>query len=167
MSTEPEIPAFAPEPTTTGFSPAPPAPSITTFEDPAAEAEREEAFSADFEWNGCVFPPPSLERYNVFVTQRVAMAAPPLGDALRDGAGFFPDAQRLIWISSQPWQTVQALRRDPEAMQTAIEEWAAKNAPICKTAEVIDLGLKIFNASQENQHEARPSNRVSRSSSGN
>ena len=126
----------------------------------AAEDAREDAFSAEFHWDGAILHPLSLERYNIFVTQRLAMGAPSLGDALRDGGAFFPDALRLLWLCSHTADVIQRLRRDPDAMQAAIEAWAAAAAPLSRCEEIIGIGLAIFNSAFESRHEARPSSRA-------
>jgi len=150
---------FTPEPATTEtLPPAPPA--LTIHDDTDAETAREEAFSAEFFWDGQQLEPLSLERYNVFVSQRLAMAAPALGIAIKDGAGFFPDALRLLWLCSHPADVLQRLRRDPDAMQAAIEAWAAAAAPLSRCEEIIGIGLAIFNSAFESRHEARPSSRA-------
>ena len=156
---------FTPEPATTEtLPPAPPA--LTIHDDTDAETAREEAFSAEFFWDGQQLEPLSLERYNVFVSQRLAMAAPALGIAIKDGAGFFPDALRLLWLCYQPPRVITQLRGTPAAMQEAIEAWAAQNAPVHRSAEVLDLGIRLFNSAFENRHDSRPS-RAGRASSGN
>ena len=156
---------FTTEPTTTET--LPPAPLATIHQDPATEADREAAFSDEYFWNETQLLPFSLERYNIFVTQRLAMCAPTLGAALQDGAAFFPDALRLLWLCSTPPETLSRLRSRPQDMQAAIEAWAADNAPVSRSTEVLDIGLKLFNSAFENRHESRPTRGGARSSSGN
>ncbi len=153
---------ITPEPASTTLPPAPRAAHI--HDDPSAEAAREDAFTDDFLWQGQLLQPLSLERYNIFVTQRLAMGAAPLGDALRDGGAFYPDALRLLWLCSHPPEILQRYRRDPDAMQTAIEAWAATHAPLHLAKEVIGTGLAVFNAAFENRHETRASTRTGRTS---
>lgn len=156
---------FAPEPVNS--TPVAQAPAnIALIDDPAEEAAREESFSADFFWNDELLQPFSLERYNIFVTQRSAMAAPSLGRALQDGAAFFPDALRILWLCSQPSHVLSALRSQPEAMQARIEKWAEDHAPVHRSNDIIPLGVNIFNSAFDNRHETIPS-RAARAVSGN
>jgi hypothetical protein len=155
---------FTPEPTTKSLPPAPV--NLTIHEDTEAESAREESFSAEFHWNDQLLQPLSLERYNVFVSQRLAMAAPTLGQALKDGAAFFPDALRLLWLCSQPSAVISRLRANPAAMQDAIEGWAAEHAPVHRSGEILDLGINLFNSAFESRHESRAS-RSGRALSGN
>lgn len=156
---------FAPEPTTTETLPPAPA-NLTLHEDREAEETREEAFSAEHYWNEQLLHPLSIERYNIFVSQRLAMAAPTLGQALHDGAAFFPDALRLLWLCSQPSTVLGRLRAQPGAMQDAIEAWAAEQAPVHRSAEILDTGIRLFNSAFDTRHESRPS-RAARAHSGN
>jgi hypothetical protein len=148
---------LTPIPATAALAPAPAAP-VLSFTDPDAQADREDAFSADPEWNGQPLQAFSVERYSVFVSQRVSIGAPSLYQALRDGNAFYPDALRILWLCSQPPAVIQSLRRDPEAMQAAIEAWAATHAPVHLAATATTTALRIFNDAQLNRHESRHSN---------
>ena len=124
-------------------------------DDESAEARREEAYDEDFFWAGQELAPFSIERYSIFVTQRNALAAPPLGEALRDGGAFYPDALRILWLCSVERSIAQGLRRYPEEMLDAIEAWAESHAPLHLAQQVLVLGIRIFNAAFANRHEAR------------
>jgi hypothetical protein len=93
------------------------------------------------------------------------MGAPAIGEALRDGAAFYPDAQRILWLCSHGESAIQSLRRDPAAMQTAVEQWAATHVPIPRSAEAVNIALRIFNSAYETRHQPRPAD--SRYESGN
>lgn len=137
------------------LAPAPLAPSAAA-EDPDAAADREDAFSEEPVWNGQPLHSFSIERYSLFVEQRLQMAAPRLAAALTDGHAFYPDALRILWIASQEPAILRRYRREPEAMQAAIERWAATAAPIHRCGEAVATAIRIFNSCHLNQHEARP-----------
>jgi len=141
--------------------PAPPRPGTIAQEDPHAEADREDAFSHDPVWNGQPLHGLSIERYTVFVSQRLSMGAPSLYLALQDGNAFYPDALRILWLCSVPPETITALRKDPDAMQAAIDQWAAEHAPIPTAGKAIVTAIEIFNASQLNRADPRQSARTS------
>jgi len=145
---------LTPQPATTTLPPAPPAPNLA-FEDPDAQQDREDAFSDDPEWHGTTLQAFSVERYSIFVSQRISAGAPSLYKALVDGSAFYPDALRILWLCSQPPAIIQRLRRDPDAMQAAIEEWAATAAPVHLAAEAVTTALRIFNNAQLGRHESR------------
>ena len=151
-----------PETAGSSLPPAPPRPGAIAQEDPHAEADREDAFSHEPVWNGKLLPHGlAIERYTVFVSQRLAMGAPSLYLALQDGNAFYPDALRILWLCSVPFETITALRKDPDAMQAAIDLWATETAPIPDARKANMTAIEIFNASQLNRADPRQSARSS------
>lgn len=142
--------------------PAPQRPAITAFDDPDAEQDREEAFDDEaLEWNGRPLHAFSVERYSIFVSQRRSMGSPDLYDSIRDSAAFFADALRILFLCATDDITLARLRRDPEALQSAIDSWATTEAPTQRAAQVIRLGYRLFNSAHLNRaetlHSAKPS----------
>lgn len=156
MTTETPVLDLTPLPAGGPVASAPQSPSFTTA-DPADQAEREAAFSSEFFWDNKKLHGFSIDRYSAFLSQRVSMAAPPLSRTMRDGAGFYPDAVRILWCCSVDADTISLFRSQPLIMQFAIDQWAAINAPSWRTDEALDVAINIWNASQVNQHDPRHS----------
>lgn len=154
MTPDPPISFPAPELAGGATSDPPPRPAPVS-NDPAGEAEREDAFSDEPQWDGRLLFPFSVERYGIFVSQRVSMGAPSLYDALRDGSAFFPDAVRILWICSHLPAALSRLRPDPAAMQEAMDAWAEDHVPVHRGAEAVAVAIRIFNAANVNRHAVR------------
>lgn len=145
-----------PEPAHSITPPAPVRPASIALEDGAGESDREDAFDTEPVWNGQLLHPFSIDRYSVFVSQRVSIGAPSLYQALRDGSAFYPEAIRILWLCAHAPATIAALRHEPESMQAAIEEWAAEHAPIHRAGDAVSVAIRIFNAVHVNRHDTRP-----------
>lgn len=148
---------LTPLPATEKLAAAPPMPRISEATPLTTPEDREAAFDAEFFWNGNLLHSFSIDRYGLFVSHRCAMGAPRLHLAMADGNAFYPDALRILWLCSAEPLTLSMLRRDPDAMEKAINEWAAENVPVSRAAAACGLALEIFNAAHENKHEPRHS----------
>lgn len=159
MSTNPDstfVPTLdlSPEPASHPVAPAPKRPDIQR-EDPTTAQEREAAFDAIFSWNGKPLHPFSIERYCAFLSHRAAIGAPTLLAAIKDGCGFYPDAIRILWLCSSKPPEILTLRRDPERMEEAIQQWAETYAPPPQAMQIITTALDIWNSATTNQPEVR------------
>lgn len=133
----------------------PPAPSAIT-DAPEEIKDREDAFDDEPVWNGTPLLPFSIERYSIFVSQRLSMNAPPLIRAVRDGAGFYPDAIRILWICSTADDELSLVRKDPDLMQALMDRWAADHCPIHLATEAVTQAISMFNNANVNRHASKP-----------
>lgn len=135
----------------------PPAVPKRAQEDPADVKARQEAFESEFFWNGELLEPYSISREALWLSQRLAVGAPPLSQCLADHDAFLGDALRILWLCSRKPGDWSRLRADPFAMQAAIDEWADENVrdPLAASTQA----MRMYAASIENQHEAAPRGR--------
>lgn len=145
------LPASVPPPS----GPVPPPPA--GHADPAAEADRETAFSDEITWNGRKLHGFSIERYTAFLDFRTHIGAPRLAKTVPDGNAFLPDAIRILWFCSVESAVITSLRRDPDSMQEAIMRWAGTEVPLSRAKEAIVAGLHIFDSAYLSKHETVPS----------
>ena len=97
--------------------PGAPARKLKAEGDGPDEKQREAAFDGVWFWNDQKLHGFSIERYGVFVSHRVAMGAPRLGQVLADPDAFFPDALRILFLCSVEAQDIMRLSRTPEALE--------------------------------------------------
>lgn len=148
---------LTPAPISEKLTAAPAMPRVSDSTPLTTPEEREAAFDAEFFWNGNLLHSFSIDRFGLFVSHRCSMGAPKLHSAMADGNAFYPDALRILWLCSVEPLTLSLLRRDPEAMEKAITDWAAENVPISRAGEACGVAMEIFTAAHENKHEARHS----------
>lgn len=121
--------------------------------DQAGDARRQAAFDAEFTWRGRKLEPFSISREVLFLQLRVAVGAPPIFAAARDGEGWLPDAMRILWLCHHGPDDWGPLRAEPQRLQEAIERWAEDHIARAERVALWGLTLRIWNASQENAHE--------------
>lgn len=135
--------------------------------DPADEQRRQEAYDADFEWRGHPLNGFSVSREALFGQLRLAMGAPPLRLCLADPDAFAADAQRIIYLCSNPPEIWNRLRSDMPTLQSAVDAWSDENITIPEKLAAETIAMKIWLAAQENRHEPAPAGKAHGDDSGN
>lgn len=123
-------------------------------QDQAGTERRQAAFDAEFRWRGKTLHGFSISREVLFLQLRVAVGAAPIYAAARDGEGWLPDAMRILWLCCHGPEDWGPLRAEPQRLQEEIERWAESNITRAERVTLWGLTLRIWNASQENAHEA-------------
>ena len=145
---------LTPTPASTALPPVPAAPSITA--EPAEDAAaRSAAFSGAHFWNDRKLHGFSVSRFCIFQAHRTSVGAPFIHLALRDGAAFFPDALRILWICSVGSDMLELFSRDPAAMEREIHRWAETECPLHRIDEAVSTAITIYDGAQINQHQDR------------
>lgn len=137
-------------------------PDLRVREDPEDARRRQDAYDAEFEWNGEVLKPYTSSRDGVFGQLRLAMGAPPLPQCFADTEAFYADAVRILWLCSHGPMDWNRLRQNPVALQSAIDEWGDKNVDGGQKGAASHLALMLYLAAQANRHEAAPAAGASR-----
>jgi hypothetical protein len=142
---KPEAPAMPPA---LPFKPA--------AEPDGAQAARDRAFDAEYEWNGKKLHGFSLDRETLFLEKRTAMGAGDLVAAARDFDGFQADAFRILFICAHTKDQLGALRRDALLFQDAVDEWAAANITKATRSKAINQAINMLADARATEHEPVP-----------
>lgn len=137
--------------------PAPPRPQSELIMDPVAESRRQEAFDSEFLWRGQALEGFSVSREALFGQLRLAMGAPRFSQCVADPDAFAADAQRILYLCSNPSEVWNRLRSDMATLQSAVDDWADSNITISEKLASETVAMKIWLASQQNRHEPAPS----------
>lgn len=120
-----------------------------------AEQAREDAFGAEYEWNGQPVSGLTSGRWGLFLSQRKAVTNIDFLESLV-GDAFFGDAVRILYLCSTTKADWRPFRLDAMAWQEEIERWADIHVPIHQRLAAEALAFDLYKNANENRHEPAP-----------